>query len=132
MASTEKIKEIIQSDEIRTFLEELLNNQSRELLKEFEQNNKEEVKKLENEKKEIEQKYAKLSSDNEQLRDVINDCKSREKELIEKQKDLTKQIENLKTTEETLKSLRASRFLWQAELCQSVLWVRLLSAIFRT
>ena len=31
-----------------------------------------------------------------------------------------------------LKSLRASRFLWQAELCQSVLWVRLLSAIFRT
>ena len=24
------------------------------------------------------------------------------------------------------------RFLWQAELCQSVLWVRLLSAIFRT
>lgn len=103
MASTEKIKEIMQSDEIKTFFEGLLNNQSRELLKELEQSNKEEVKKLENEKKETEQKYAKLSSDNEQLKDVINDCKSREKELIEKQKNLTKQIENLKTTEETLK-----------------------------
>lgn len=103
MASTEKIKEIIQSDEIRTFFEGLLSKQSRELLKELEQSNKEEVKKLENEKKEIEQKYVKLISDNEQLRDVINDCKSREKELIEKQEDLKKQIENLKTTEETSK-----------------------------
>ena len=63
MASTEKIKEIIQSDEIRTFLEDLLNNQSREILKELEQGNKEEVKKLENEKREIEQKYAKLISE---------------------------------------------------------------------
>ena len=43
--------------------------------------------------------------------------------------DVTHHIQMLK---KTLKSLRASRFLWQAELCQSVLWVRLLSAIFRT
>ena len=33
---------------------------------------------------------------------------------------------------ENFEELEASRFLWQAELCQSVLWVRLLSAIFRT